>query len=63
MIDCIEKYMKNWKRNGWKLADGNPVKNKEDLVELDEACSKISVTWVSFKVLNFFECTVVFLKI
>ena len=46
MIDCIEKYMKNWKRNGWKLADGSPVKNKEDLVKLDEVCSKISVSWV-----------------
>ena len=44
--------MKNWKRNGWKLADGSPVKNKEDLVKLDEVCSKISVSWVNLFIIK-----------
>ena len=48
MIDCVQKWMKNWKRNGWKLASGEPVKNKDDLVQLDLNCSKIPVTWVLF---------------
>ena len=48
MIDCVEKWIKNWKRNGWKLADGNPVKNQEDLIKLDDVCSKMAVKWVYF---------------
>jgi ribonuclease HI len=46
VIDCMEKYVKNWKTNGWKLSDGKPVKNKEDFIKLDHVCSKIPVLWI-----------------
>ena len=42
----MQKFMAKWKKNGWILASGEPVKNKEDLLKLDEVCSKIPVTWV-----------------
>lgn len=45
-INCITKWMKNWKRNGWKLSSGGMVKNKEDLVILDNLCQKFEhVDW------------------
>mgnify|MGYP001195193291 CR=1 FL=1 len=28
-IDCIYRYSKGWIRNGWKTANGNPVKNQD----------------------------------
>lgn len=30
----INGYIKNWKRNGWKLANKNPVKNRELMEQL-----------------------------
>ena len=36
VINCITKWVANWKKNGWKTAAGKPVVNKEDLVELDQ---------------------------
>jgi hypothetical protein len=48
MINCIEKWISNWKKNGWKLALGKPVKNKDVLTKLDDLCTKISVSWVIF---------------
>jgi len=35
LISCITQWVKGWKNKGWKTATGQPVKNKEDLVELD----------------------------
>jgi Ribonuclease HI len=35
-----------WKQNDWKLSDGGQVKNKDDLMALDEALEGISVKWV-----------------
>lgn len=29
LIDCINKYIKNWVKNGWKTAKGKDVMNKE----------------------------------
>ena len=37
VIDSITKWMKNWKRKGWKKADGKPVLNVEVMKALDEA--------------------------
>jgi ribonuclease HI len=46
LINCIESWIKNWKRNGWKTASGQDVKNIDDLKKLDHVCSKIKVNWV-----------------
>ena len=31
----ITSWIKNWKRNGWRIATGAPVKNKELWIEID----------------------------
>jgi ribonuclease HI len=36
MLDSMTKWIKGWKRRGWKTADGKPVKN-QDLVRALEA--------------------------
>lgn len=46
LISCITVWIHKWKQNGWKLSDGGQVKNKEDLIELDQALEGISVKWV-----------------
>jgi ribonuclease HI len=35
VIDSITKWIPGWKRRGWKKSDGNPVLNKELIIELD----------------------------
>merc|ERR1719427_708509 len=47
LINCVTQWMKRWKSNGWKTATGHDVKNKEDLVELDNLLKKgtITVKW------------------
>ncbi|XP_030765882.1 ribonuclease H1-like [Sitophilus oryzae] len=46
-INCITKWMNNWKRNGWTVSNGGMVKNKGDLVVLDNLCQKFEhVDWV-----------------
>ena len=34
MIDCMTKWIKSWKKNGWKTAVKEDVKNKEDPADL-----------------------------
>jgi ribonuclease HI len=46
MISCMEKWVVDWKRNGWKKSDKKPVVNEEELRRLDYFCSKIKVIWV-----------------
>ena len=43
MIDCMTKWIKSWKRNGWKTAKKEDVKNKEELAKLDRVLSESSV--------------------
>lgn len=46
-IDCVTKWMKNWKNNGWKLKSGGPVKNEIELKALDSAIknAKLTLRW------------------
>jgi ribonuclease HI len=41
----ITKWIKNWKRNGWKTADKLPVKNRELWELLDELSQKHEIKW------------------
>ncbi len=41
----ITQWMVGWKRKGWKTASGQPVKNKDLWLKLDEAVSRHTVTW------------------
>uniref|UniRef100_A0A0P4VVC9 Ribonuclease H1 n=1 Tax=Scylla olivacea TaxID=85551 RepID=A0A0P4VVC9_SCYOL len=49
MIDCASSWMKNWKKKGWVKSDGQPVKNKEELMVLDSAMEDLAVKWVHVK--------------
>lgn len=40
-----QRWIEKWKRNGWKTAAKEPVKNKELWEELDSLISKHHVTW------------------
>lgn len=46
-------WLNKWRRNDYKLANGNDVKNREDLVKLDQAMSGIEIKWV-IKILYLF---------
>ena len=41
----IKEWIHGWKRNGWKTAAKEPVKNKELWVELDEIRKKHEIEW------------------
>jgi ribonuclease HI len=43
--DGITKYIKNWKRNGWRTASKEPVKNQDLWVRLDAARDVHEVHW------------------
>lgn len=45
VIRAMTGWIENWKRNGWRLATGEPVKNREDFERLDELCEGIEVKW------------------
>lgn len=41
----ITSWVHSWKRNGWKTASRQPVKNRELWQRLDKACADHLVTW------------------
>jgi ribonuclease HI len=43
--DGITKYIKNWKRNGWRTADKKPVKNVDLWQRLDGALGEHQIRW------------------
>lgn len=50
VMDGIEKWILNWKQNGWKTANKKtPVKNLELWQKLDELKSKHDIRWVWVK--------------
>ncbi|KAK9871541.1 hypothetical protein WA026_012915 [Henosepilachna vigintioctopunctata] len=46
-ISCITQWINKWKKNNWKVASGADVKNKNDLVKLDNIRNQmVDVDWV-----------------
>ena len=45
VMDGATKWMKNWKKNGWKTADKKPVKNEELWRALEDAALRHAVSW------------------
>jgi len=45
VINCVTKWVNKWMKNGWKLGDGQPVKNKEDLEKLMAVMKGVDVKW------------------
>ena len=41
----ITEWIHNWKKNGWKTADKQPVKNKELWKELDLLNNEFEINW------------------
>ena len=41
----ITEWIHNWKKNGWKTANKQPVKNKELWTELDLMTSEFEIKW------------------
>ncbi len=41
----ITKWIHNWKKNGWKTANKQPVKNKELWTELDNLTNEFMIKW------------------
>ena len=41
----ITEWIHNWKKNEWKTANKQPVKNKELWIELDLLNSKFEISW------------------
>jgi ribonuclease HI len=44
-IKAMTEWVSNWKKNGWQTSQSEPVKNKDDIMQLDSACQKINVKW------------------
>jgi len=50
VMDGIEKWIKDWKQNGWRTANKkSPVKNVELWQKLDELQAKHEIRWVWVK--------------
>ena len=45
VIGGINDWMDNWKKRGWRNAKGEPVKNKELWLQLDQLVSKHKIEW------------------
>ena len=45
VMDGATKWMKNWKKNGWRTADKKPVKNEELWRALEEASARHAISW------------------
>ena len=41
----ITEWIHNWKKNGWKTADKQPVKNKELWEKLDLLTNEFEISW------------------
>ena len=41
----ITEWIHNWKKNGWKTANKEPVKNKELWEELDILANEFEISW------------------
>ena len=45
VLDGATKFLANWQKNGWRLADKKPVKNADLWMRLDQAMRPHSLTW------------------
>ena len=46
-LPAVTKWCHKWQLNGWKVTDGSPVQNKEEIMKILELCKQINIVWVS----------------
>lgn len=44
-----ERWLENWKKNGWKTADKKDVKNKDLWQQIDKFCTEHEIQWIKVK--------------
>lgn len=49
VMDGVQKWLPNWKRNGWRTAAKKPVKNEDLWQRLDEAAARHEIRWTWVK--------------
>lgn len=42
----MTKWISKWKKCNWHLSNGQPVKNKQELIVLDNAIKGMEIKWV-----------------
>jgi len=45
VMNGVDKWMANWKKNGWKTAARKPVMNQDLWIELDAQVARHETTW------------------
>eukprot|EP00066_Takifugu_rubripes_P020792 XP_011610058.1 PREDICTED: ribonuclease H1 isoform X2 [Takifugu rubripes] len=45
-INGVTRWVKNWKKNSWRLKSGGPITNKEDFMKLDRLNAELDVVWI-----------------
>lgn len=67
LINCVTMWMSKWKRNGWKTAKGEPVINKTELIEMEQALAPLDVIYVWIIVfyldLSFFQFICIIMRL
>lgn len=48
VIQCLTLYLDEWKRNGWKTAQGQPVENQEYILAIDKLRKKLTFKGIFF---------------
>ncbi|XP_049887164.1 ribonuclease H1-like [Pectinophora gossypiella] len=53
LINCMKVWISGWKQNNWIRSTGDPVRNQENLQELDNLQSRLQlVEWIHVKAKN-----------
>ena len=45
VLQGINKWIDNWKKNGWKSSNKKPVKNQDLWIELDDQAQRHEIEW------------------
>lgn len=49
LVTGVTRWVKNWKKNSWRLKSGGSITNKEDFMKLDRLNAELEVVWVSIR--------------
>lgn len=49
VMECLTVHLEDWKKNGWKTAQGYPVENQEYILAIDKLLKKLAYKGVFFQ--------------